>query len=207
MQITELVKRLSSGEKHTLSSPDVLGVSSMVKVFEFTDGSRMVLKQETKTAIDYEVLALTVAKIFKVCVPEWYRLNEDTILLEYIDGSVAEDSPWYYDKMETLAHKRMRVLDQVIGNSDRHSENWMIDSFGRIVAIDHGLAFSKRIWAYGPTWHMFRLTLKNVYTPAEIRRIERELKNIAALFFKLDYVDEYYSMMHSWMIVNQYTGS
>lgn len=38
--------------------------------------------------------------------------------------------------------QRMAFFDAVIGNEDRNLGNWLIDARGRLVAIDHGLAFS-----------------------------------------------------------------
>lgn len=36
---------------------------------------------------------------------------------------------------------RVALLDSIIGNLDRHSDNWLVRRSGRVVAIDHGLAF------------------------------------------------------------------
>lgn len=38
--------------------------------------------------------------------------------------------------------RRLAVFDMIIGNSDRHSGNWMVTTDGSPVAIDHGLAFT-----------------------------------------------------------------
>lgn len=71
--------------------------------------------------------------------------EKGTLMLWVKDAQVAMD-------METKAagilkdtkgesYQRMAVLDNVIGNLDRHDGNWMIDSGGQAVPIDHGLCF------------------------------------------------------------------
>ena len=39
---------------------------------------------------------------------------------------------------------RLRIFDAIIGNSDRHSGNWLVREDGSIVAIDHNRAFEYR---------------------------------------------------------------
>lgn len=39
---------------------------------------------------------------------------------------------------------RLRFLDAIIGNSDRHSGNWLVRDEGSVVAIDHNRAFDYR---------------------------------------------------------------
>jgi hypothetical protein len=38
-------------------------------------------------------------------------------------------------------YRHLAIFDHVIGNLDRHSNNWMVKSDGELIPIDHGLAF------------------------------------------------------------------
>jgi hypothetical protein len=39
---------------------------------------------------------------------------------------------------------RIVAFDILIGNVDRHAKNWLMDTSGRVYAIDNGYAFPKR---------------------------------------------------------------
>lgn len=45
---------------------------------------------------------------------------------------------------DTSKRYPLTVLDNAIGNLDRHSGNWMIGHFGHAIPIDHGLSFPTR---------------------------------------------------------------
>lgn len=53
-------------------------------------------------------------------------------------------------------YRRMAILDNVIGNVDRHSGNWMVNSKGEPIPIDHGLAFPTKNGAQGVHAHDFK---------------------------------------------------
>lgn len=58
-----------------------------------------------------------------------------------------------YRTRPTTAYERLAVLDNVIGNLDRHAGNWMIDEHHDAVPIDHGLSFPLSNGAQG--WHNY----------------------------------------------------
>jgi hypothetical protein len=49
----------------------------------------------------------------------------------------------------TESFNRMAVFDYIVGNSDRHEDNWLywVDQ-DRVIAIDHGLSFRWMVYAY-----------------------------------------------------------
>lgn len=49
--------------------------------------------------------------------------------------------PWLLEHPETDGYRRLAIFDNIIGNLDRHSGNFLTTKEGRIVPIDHGLAF------------------------------------------------------------------
>ncbi len=55
--------------------------------------------------------------------------------------SLDDASGWLIGNKDTDAYRRMAIFDQVIGNLDRHNRNFLTTDEGRIVPIDHGLAF------------------------------------------------------------------
>ncbi len=43
-------------------------------------------------------------------------------------------------EVNAIDYKKMSIFDFLIGNKDRHHENYLVSTEGRIVAIDHGLS-------------------------------------------------------------------
>ncbi len=56
----------------------------------------------------------------------------------FVDAEPALYSPNAFADPDLATHA---AFDHVIGNSDRHMKNWMMDSNGRAKLIDHGLSF------------------------------------------------------------------
>lgn len=52
---------------------------------------------------------------------------------------VGDRDAWPQDARMQMAE--MELFDGVIGNTDRHGGNWLVDDTGKLWAIDHGLAF------------------------------------------------------------------
>jgi hypothetical protein len=78
-----------------------------------------------------------------------FDLTPMTILrsVQLPDGRVVDGSAMYLMRLPSLPGKtgkktdRLRFFDAVVGNSDRHPENWLILANGRQVAIDHDRTF------------------------------------------------------------------
>jgi len=81
--------------------------------------------------------------------PTVYRkmAGRNGAMMWWLNGAQpAEDSEKASDissKPRSKAYRRMAVLDNVLGNTDRHSGNWMVAADG-VVPIDHGLCFPLR---------------------------------------------------------------
>jgi Phosphatidylinositol 3- and 4-kinase len=68
-------------------------------------------------------------------------------LLKWIDGKNAIMVRNPYDgKRDSL---RAAVFDYVIGNTDRHDDNWIVTPKGKLGLIDHGLAFPESVYIDG----------------------------------------------------------
>ena len=72
------------------------------------------------------------------------------------DAKTADDlHPTLLDEMNLIEDlERQFILDVLIGNTDRHSSNWMVKNIGgrhRVVSIDNGLTFPKAARTLGGT--------------------------------------------------------
>jgi hypothetical protein len=126
-------------------------------VVELEDGTRAILKpEETGPAgiwrkTDKEELAYELSERLGFdIVPETtirrmedgrkaslQRWIEDTEMPNYI---LENDERW--DKADQHRFARMRLLDAIMGNKDRHSGNWLVEDDGTIWAIDHARTFT-----------------------------------------------------------------
>lgn len=70
----------------------------------------------------------------------------------------------------------MEVFDDLIGNDDRHSGNWIVTPAGDVYGIDHGLA-------WGPT-HPSEPD-RNPFTPADMARIRKRMAALRPEFDRL----------------------
>lgn len=68
--------------------------------------------------------------------------QEGALMLFVPDSEVAAGSGKVNATMSKVdGYRRMAILDNVIGNLDRHEGNWMVSKDGQPLPIDHGLAF------------------------------------------------------------------
>lgn len=92
-------------------------------------------------------------------------------LMWWVHGAVSAESS---DKASDIisrpkgaTYRRMAVLDNVLGNLDRHDGNWMIQPDGEVVPIDHGLCFPRHNANQGEINHDF----------SEIVRLDKEAEH------------------------------
>jgi hypothetical protein len=84
--------------------------------------------------------------------------------------------------------QKLAMFDFIIGNTDRHSGNWMVDEQHKLRAIDHGLSFPEQnnLGVHGfrsdPTRHMeerghseLPQELLNLLTPEKKEAIKKEI--------------------------------
>lgn len=70
----------------------------------------------------------------------------------------------------------LRMFDYLIGNSDRHSANYLFTEEGKLVAIDHGLAFKPPMASYRDDVSMAVIQKENILK--EKKQIEEALQRI-----------------------------
>lgn len=141
------------------------GGSSITRVREYSDGTRLVAKEhEYSESAANEVTASYIARAIGAPAPAVAYADQDpasddtTTLSQFIVGDAAANhihgwSDWdeFAEKQSELAMNipgsfEIGLLDLLIHNTDRHSGNWLITPpegrFGgrRAVAIDHGHA-------------------------------------------------------------------
>lgn len=129
---------------------------SVTKLITFTDGSKGVFKPASGEPEDMrkyirhgqqterEVGAWQVAKIVGMtdigtpCIIRTIN-GERGALMEFKPGKDAADAANPFDGKRDM--QRAALYDFVIGNTDRHQGNWLVDNQGKIHLIDHGLCF------------------------------------------------------------------
>jgi len=81
--------------------------------------------------------------------------------------------------------KRMKALDHVIGNLDRHGNNWLV-SGKKPVAIDNGSSFAKTVKApYGSRgWGFNRDDMRNIGLSGRSKLSKKDLASIQSLVGK-----------------------
>jgi hypothetical protein len=97
---------------------------------------------------DAEQLAALVGHAISAPVPRVYRTGPAEIHTDWSEGTVG--SQWVdqhgqaaLDEIaQTPAARRLGLLDMLVGNSDRHSGNFLITDDGQLTGIDHGFAWS-----------------------------------------------------------------
>jgi hypothetical protein len=71
---------------------------------------------------------------------------------------------------------RLRLFDAVIGNSDRHMQNWLLLPDGRVVAIDHNRAFEYRPESRPKS--CWETEIDSIARPADLGRPFRRLREL-----------------------------
>jgi hypothetical protein len=147
------VARIEAAYAEGVAEEIRLGGGSIGDVSRVTtqDGTRLVRKithdfdADTNAAHqqDAEVLAPLVARTIGLRAPAVYRVADNEILMAFMDGQLADELAYYEEDLallKTVEGTRMRLLDLLINNQDRHLGNFLVLD-GRIQVIDHGFAF------------------------------------------------------------------
>jgi hypothetical protein len=108
----------------------------------------------------------------KASVMQWVEdsLEGKDWLGQHGTFSSQDDSlPW--SRAQRAQHRRLIILDVIIGNQDRNNENWRLDADGRIWGIDHGGSFMPEHWTEKYDW--FHAWKSSYSTQTHFTRAER----------------------------------
>jgi hypothetical protein len=120
---------------------------------------------------------------------------------------------WDWDRLPkrtSLTIKRnLALFDAIVGNTDRHNQNWMIESAtGKIIAIDHGLCFpipnSRGVIDCGSSNFLRREALPKwaVNWLVRILRQESKIRSMLAPYLEPEAIDGMFARI-DWMMRNQ----
>ncbi|MFQ5649414.1 MAG: hypothetical protein ACE5IY_05685 [bacterium] len=120
-----------------------------------------------------------------------FNLTPLTIMrgIELPDGTLERGSLMYFVKnckpaMEVGSEKtdKLRLFDAIIGNSDRHENNWLVRETGDIVAIDHNRTFRHDNTGFAVTyWHQ---EIQKIANPRKLGPVYERFKKIPARKFE-----------------------
>jgi hypothetical protein len=103
--------------------------------------SAQIYAQRTTTA---EALAADVLRVVGVRRPDVVRVNDTTILMDFVDGRQGGETGVLKAPAKVVASaegRRLGLADALMGHRDRGGGNWMRAPDGGVVAIDNGGAF------------------------------------------------------------------
>ena len=145
-------RHLQLKEIHTLHEEGIKGGiwADETRVGTAIDNSRWIIKYGTSEQSD-EVVAYQLAqKFFDGVVPETHLIELEGLLASaqrMVTGKSAHDleaeGTLYAAVRQPLVIPdlaNMVIMDFMIGNPDRHGNNWFVMNNGRIAAIDNGFA-------------------------------------------------------------------
>jgi hypothetical protein len=103
--------------------------------------------------VDAEILGARVMDAIGARAPAAVKTGSSVrgeVFMEWVDGRtgaeilgyVNKGDPKYLRYIDSDDGRRMGLADFIMSNEDRHDGNWMVDAGGRVVGIDHGVAFS-----------------------------------------------------------------
>jgi hypothetical protein len=150
---SRLARAAASGER----SRDVIvagNSGARVERVAFNDGTVAIRKKlapfddlTAERQATAELVAPRIGRALGLPVPEVHRLAADEILMEHLPGTVAAAHPTFDfgSFWESPDGARMSLADLIMGNSDRHGGNFLVDDEGQLSGlIDHALAFDWR---------------------------------------------------------------
>lgn len=184
----------STYEVSTSKPPAVQGSMSEVLVTELTDGSKFVTKITNNWDITNEYLCHEVAKIMGIPVPDLVRIDNDTIVMSFIDGITAEDVDW--DEFHGWTAGRIDFFDFLIANRDRNCGN-VIKSHddGLVYAIDNACTLEDWCPTLGDE---YAGQAYQWYTEDEVAYITTELHRLRQLFIDEGMGQPYKVLMEKW---------
>ncbi|KKK98487.1 hypothetical protein LCGC14_2642280, partial [marine sediment metagenome] len=171
------MRTIRPGDVKRISNLDEAGIrggihSQHTWLVALHDGSLWIAKQ-TRTEERDEVFTYELAKsMFRSIVPETTVTNLPRIGWVSIQRKVSGIPAGRVDGLHGYMHGNeemqadlvaMLVMDYLIGNPDRHSNNWFILHNDRLAAIDNGWAGEE------PT-----MTLSAVFQPADLAGLVRD---------------------------------
>jgi uncharacterized protein YeeX (DUF496 family) len=87
-----------------------------------------------------ENLASRTGQAVTASVPAVYQRDARTVYMDHAEGKLARhiDEDRMFRLADSPQGQRIAILDAMIGNQDRHPENWLADDEDHITGIDHG---------------------------------------------------------------------
>ncbi len=141
------------------------GYSADTELLTFPDGRRAVRKTYGQRLAaedegDREILGAMIAEASDARVAAAIQLprSRNRLLMEYIDGQTGDEllgpgGTYGRSSADILAAqgryidsdegRRLGIADYLMGNTDRNDGNWLVTPSGRVVGIDHGMAFGR----------------------------------------------------------------
>lgn len=162
---------LLSSYRGGIDSERQLGGGDMARTdrVRASDGTELVRKRslgytgrDPAIEQDAEELGALVVRFVGGRAPTVARLSDDVVLMDFIDGRALVELN--KEERAALRHseqvRQINLADIMMGNVDRNGGNALLDSEGRLHAIDHGSAFD---WheEYNPPDRLVRV--RNIY--------------------------------------------
>lgn len=200
MKLTAIANRYQSGERIRSRRPSTTGMLATVHIVSFTGGEQYVIKTDHEhSRIDNEILSNHVAKVFGLNVPDMIRLNESTILMDFIPYPTAVELEATNCKLlsnafRSQSYRRMRTFDAVVNNCDRHEGNFLVEDSETVWAIDHGGA------AFYVNRYM-RHIRDTGYSQDELEAIGYGLLQLRSAFEGFPH--KYHHLLNNWKILNE----
>ncbi len=118
-----------------------------VHLVTYNDGRRVVVKVSSVEQADAEMLASIVGQAMGAPVPRAVRLNDKTVVMEYVEGLSGREVQFNFENRPNLHYWRspegrlLGVFDVLTDNRDRNGNNWRVRPDDDVAGIDHDAAF------------------------------------------------------------------
>ncbi|WP_066360285.1 phage minor capsid protein [Herbidospora mongoliensis] len=173
------------------------GASAETFLVDLANGIKVIRKRskpglDEMQDADAEQAAYMVARALDLRAPAVYRSDDTNLWMRYVDGHTSpEDAAEWGDEglprgfehhPGTDEGRRLGLLDVLTGNIDRNMGNWLVDSEGHVVPIDHGLAWGDA--SYDPTFKFIRnpftegMEQENPFTAEDLAEVRQRLEQL-----------------------------
>jgi hypothetical protein len=184
------VRKLSGGETaHT----DLVTYANGDKLVHKVNGSS---SAEARKLTDAEQLGAAVVEAVGLRAPAVHRSGPGEVYMEYIDGKVGaelvthEFEPAPQHVLDSDDGRLMGLADVLMNNMDRNIGNWILDPSGRLVGIDHGVAFERDVTRSPFAQYLMdetdsgkrKITARNDFTPADMALLRGRLDALRPQF-------------------------